>query len=256
MSDRLTEIQGQVLTEPRWRIAGSGSHKTWLPKGDAPALSTLGHEGIVEWSPPDRVVVVRAGTTLRDLQAELAAKDQMIPALGSGGTVGGLLAMGLPHAAEATYGPVRDWVFGMTVLLGDGTVAKVGSRVAKSVAGYDLHRVMVGSRGGLALILEANLRTFPLADLPEPWPIHSGSEQWIRRTLRSEFESEVENRNDVVARCAATATYVTGLRPERDRPGWWIGPAGQSSPMWSPDLARKIKAAVDPLDRWEEGWRA
>jgi glycolate oxidase FAD binding subunit len=53
-------------------------------------------------------------------------------------------------------------VLGITVALGDGTIAKAGSRVIKNVAGYDLAKLFTGSYGTLGLILSATVRLHPL----------------------------------------------------------------------------------------------
>jgi len=37
----------------------------------------------------------------------------------------------------------------MTIVLADGTVAKTGGKVVKNVAGYDLHKLMIGAFGTL-----------------------------------------------------------------------------------------------------------
>lgn len=51
-------------------------------------------------------------------------------------------------------------------MLADGTIAKSGSHAVKSVAGYDVHRFMAGTRGSLAICLELILRLYPLATMP------------------------------------------------------------------------------------------
>jgi glycolate oxidase FAD binding subunit len=55
-------------------------------------------------------------------------------------------------------------VLGVTVVLGDGTVANSGGKVVKNVAGYDLGKLFCGSRGTLGLIARASLRLHPLPD--------------------------------------------------------------------------------------------
>jgi glycolate oxidase FAD binding subunit len=46
-------------------------------------------------------------------------------------------------------------------VLADGTIASAGGKVVKNVAGYDLARLVCGSRGMLALIARASLRLHP-----------------------------------------------------------------------------------------------
>jgi glycolate oxidase FAD binding subunit len=48
----------------------------------------------------------------------------------------------------------------MRVATAEGTVAKSGGRLVKNVTGFDMHRLYCGSRGTLAVILEASLRLF------------------------------------------------------------------------------------------------
>jgi FAD/FMN-containing dehydrogenase len=52
-------------------------------------------------------------------------------------------------------------VLGARYALGDGTLARTGGRVVKNVAGYGLHRMLCGSRGALAVIVEASLKLEP-----------------------------------------------------------------------------------------------
>jgi FAD/FMN-containing dehydrogenase len=61
-------------------------------------------------------------------------------------------------------GTIRDWMIGIKVALADGRIIKSGGKVVKNVAGYDLGKVFIGSRGSLGLIVEA---TFKLRPLPE-----------------------------------------------------------------------------------------
>jgi glycolate oxidase FAD binding subunit len=47
-------------------------------------------------------------------------------------------------------------------VLGDGTVASSGGRVVKNVAGYDIGRMLCGSLGSLAVVVEAAFTLHPL----------------------------------------------------------------------------------------------
>jgi glycolate oxidase FAD binding subunit len=60
------------------------------------------------------------------------------------------------------YGTARDLLIGSTVVLPDGTVARSGGKVVKNVAGYDLGKLLTGSFGTLAVLVEVIFRLHPL----------------------------------------------------------------------------------------------
>ncbi|MEB3265144.1 MAG: FAD-binding oxidoreductase [Cyanobacteriota bacterium] len=151
-----------------WQPAGLGHRLSWgppLPPGIT-TLSTTALNGVVEHSPGDFTITVRAGTPLAQLQAELADHQQWLaldPAWGAGdSSLGGLVARGLSGGYRLRHLGVRDQLIGITLLRADGTVARAGGRVVKNVAGYDLMRLFCGSWGSLGLITELTLRTQPL----------------------------------------------------------------------------------------------
>lgn len=152
------------------------------------SLDLSGHGGVVSYEPTELVITARAGTPLAEIEALLAEKDQMLPfepphfgALApspspqGGGepratslprgervaTFGGMLAAGLSGPRRPWGGAVRDAVLGVKLLNGRGEVLKFGGQVMKNVAGYDLSRLMAGSLGTLAVILEASVRVLP-----------------------------------------------------------------------------------------------
>lgn len=126
---------------------------------------TMGrYNGIVDWTPEDQVVVVRAGTLLHQLQTELASKGQCLPIASEGvqPSLGGAISANFPHSMQSDYGSWRDWILGMTVILADGSVRNCGSRAVKNVAGYDVQKLFVGARGTLAVVADVVLRTYPI----------------------------------------------------------------------------------------------
>jgi FAD/FMN-containing dehydrogenase len=139
---------------------------TRLDVGDAPsrydvALDLRGVRGVVEHSPADLVCVVRAGTTLAELAAELGAKGQRWPVDAADperATVGGTIASAAAAPSRLRHQHPRDWIIGCEAVLGDGTRTRAGGRVVKNVTGYDLTRLYSGSFGTLAALVEVNLK--------------------------------------------------------------------------------------------------
>jgi len=77
-------------------------------------------------------------------------------------SVGACIAANLSGPRRHRYGTVRDQLLGVTVVLGDGTIASSGGKVVKNVAGYDLGKLFCGSEGRLGLIARASFRLIPL----------------------------------------------------------------------------------------------
>ena len=61
----------------------------------------------------------------------------------------------------AKYGTTRDYVLGLQVVLPDGRIMRTGSKAIKSVSGYDLTRLFVGSEGTLGIVTEIMLKINP-----------------------------------------------------------------------------------------------
>ncbi len=112
-------------------------------------------------------------------QETFAAAGQMLaldPWLGADrrGHVGGVLATADSGPLAHRYGPPRDLVLGMTVVLSDGTVARSGGQVIKNVAGYDVAKLFCGSYGTLGLIATVNVRLHPLPHSTATAVAHAG----------------------------------------------------------------------------------
>ena len=126
-------------------------------------LTAHGLNRILEHDPGDLTCTVEAGMRLSELRAVLAAAGQRLSLDPPGDpTIGALLALNLSGPLRHRFGAPRDLVLGVTVVLGDGTVANAGGKVVKNVAGYDLARLVCGSEGRLAFIVRASFRLHPL----------------------------------------------------------------------------------------------
>jgi len=128
------------------------------------ALDLTALERVVEHRPEDMTLTAECGVTLGTLRAALAAHGQELPLEGARAeraTLGGLLAANASGPRRLRFGSPRDRILGAQFALADGTLARSGGRVVKNVAGYALHRLLCGSRGGLAVLLEASLKLAP-----------------------------------------------------------------------------------------------
>jgi glycolate oxidase FAD binding subunit len=126
-------------------------------------LTTEGLDRILEHEAGDLTCTVEGGVRLSKLQVALAEHGQRLSLDPPGDpTVGALLATNVSGPLRHRYGAPRDLVLGVTIVLPDGTVANAGGKVVKNVAGYDLSRLVCGSRGRLALIARASFRLHPL----------------------------------------------------------------------------------------------
>ncbi|MEJ2603062.1 MAG: glycolate oxidase subunit GlcE [Gammaproteobacteria bacterium] len=146
-------------------IRGAGSKDFLGHPVAADTLSTADLRGIVAYEPSELVVTVRAGTPLAEVEAALAGEGQMLafepPRLAPESTIGGALAAGLSGPARPFRGAARDFVLGCRVLDGRGRQLVFGGQVMKNVAGYDVSRLLTGSMGCLAVLLEVSLKVLP-----------------------------------------------------------------------------------------------
>ena len=120
---------------------------------------------VIEHEPGDLTCTVGADVPLTELQETLARGGQMLaldPPDAARLTVGAAFAAAVSGPRTHRYGGPRDLVLGVTVRLADGTVARGGGRVVKTVAGYDLPKLFTGAHGRLGEILELTLRLHPL----------------------------------------------------------------------------------------------
>jgi glycolate oxidase subunit GlcD len=131
---------------------------------NAVVLKTTRMAHLVEHEPADLVATAEAGMTLADFNREVGRAGQWLPLDPPGGasaTLGGIVATGASGAQALGYGAPRSYVLGMKVALAGGRVIRVGGRVVKNVAGYDLCKLFTGSQGTLGVILEITFKLRP-----------------------------------------------------------------------------------------------
>lgn len=169
MSDQSKAIVDRILAARAAKtplaIRGGGSKAFYGGAITGEPFDVRGHAGIIDYEPRELVLTVRAGTALTEIEAALAAENQMLPFepphFGGGATIGGTVAAGLSGPRRATTGAVRDFVLGARIVSGKGEDLSFGGRVIKNVAGYDVSRLMTGALGTLGVLLDLSFKVLP-----------------------------------------------------------------------------------------------
>jgi FAD/FMN-containing dehydrogenase len=215
---------------------------------------------LIHYSPADQVVRVGAHSTVEEVQTLLSDRAQCLPYGGNTDeTIGRCIALNHPHALEAQCGSWRDWVLGVTVVLADGAMAKSGSMAVKNVAGYDVHKFLVGTRDTLCILVDVTLRTYPAKALPSPQTVlgrRSGIEpKYIHRVQPTDWAAALEAAEDTLVRGdPASCTLWHASMPRRTEHDWML-PLDGPIPVGAAQLEhmRRAKALFDPTDRLNKG---
>jgi len=137
-----------------------------VPESDRPGkpgivLSLRRMNGIRAIDPAAGIATVDAGVVLGDLHAAAAAVRRQFPLyLGSEGSaqIGGLISTNAGGTGVVRYGPMRDLVAGLEVVLADGRVLSDLAGLRKDNTGYMLRHLFIGAEGTLGIITGAALR--------------------------------------------------------------------------------------------------
>lgn len=212
-ADLVSERAGQIVASPRStddvaallrhadangigvEITGAGTKRGWAGRAGAEVLlETRGLAGVREHSWQDLTATVGAGTTWAEMQQVLARHGQQValdPLWPDQATVGGVIATNDSGSLRLKYGSLRDLVIGMTIVLADGTVARSGGKVVKNVAGYDLHKLMIGAYGTLGVVAEVTFRLHAIPASTLVWTMESADAESIGRVMMKVLDSQL-----------------------------------------------------------------
>ena len=187
---------------------------------------------VVEHAPEDLTVTVETGITLLALQAELGKRGQWLPVdppLPERITIRNLLEENASGPRRFGWGTIRDYLIGTKVALADGRIIKSGGKVVKNVAGYDLAKVFIGSRGTLGVMAEATFKLRPLPEAEEFIQARCESLDKAARLIESGFDSELapivlDLHNLPVPNSGSSSgfTLVLGFAGTREEVEWQI----------------------------------
>ncbi len=160
----LAELCDAVLSAPRV-IAVGAETKPQLSAVEAVKISTLLLRGITEYDPSEFTFTALAGTPVKEIIAALAEKGQYLPfdpmLVEAGSTIGGVVASGLSGPGRFRFGGVRDFIIGVRFVDGMGRLLRLGGKVVKNAAGFDVPKFLVGSLGRFGVIGEVTFKVFP-----------------------------------------------------------------------------------------------
>ncbi len=145
------------------RGTGTGLSGGCLPLGAPVMVSLTRMNRILELDPANRRAVVESGVV--NAWVSRAAKPHGLhyvpdPSSQMACSIGGNVAenSGGPHTLK--YGVTTNHVLGVTLVLPDGEVVRLGG-MTEDTPGYDLLGVTVGSEGTFGIVTEAILKLYP-----------------------------------------------------------------------------------------------
>jgi glycolate oxidase FAD binding subunit len=210
----------------RFLVVGGRRH---LDKGNHTEIDaelwTTQLDRLVAYEPAEMIAVVEAGMRVSELARLLAEGGQEWPSDAPGdATVGGVIASGASSPRRLKVGALRDTVLEAEIVTGDGRFVRSGARTVKNVTGYDLHKLVAGSLGTIAVIAQVALKVRPI---PER-----------RRTMR--FAGDLAAAASILnAVPAAAAVLATAHGVELRLEGWHEEVEEQ---------ARSAADVVDPIE--------
>jgi glycolate oxidase len=161
------QIAGVLEVCSRYRIplvprgAGSGQTGGAIPVAGGVVLDMAGLNRIIALRSGDQVAQVEPGLVTAKLQKAAQEAGLFYPPDPSSAdfcTVGGNVAENAGGLRAVKYGVTRDYVLGIRGVTPSGQIFETGGANLKSVVGYDLTRLLVGSEGTLAVFTQITLR--------------------------------------------------------------------------------------------------
>jgi glycolate oxidase len=152
------------------RGAGTGLSGGAVPVRGGVVLSLTGLRNVREIVTEDLYAICEAGVVTEQFQRTVEIVSLFYPpdpASQKCSTIGGNIATGAGGLRCLKYGVTKNYLMGLEVVLPTGEIMKTGAKTVKSVAGFDLTRLICGSEGTLAIVTAAILRLVPLPECRE-----------------------------------------------------------------------------------------
>lgn len=173
------------------RGSGTGLVGSAVPVEGGILMETTQMNKILELDEDNLTLTVQPGVLLMELAAYVEERDFFYPPDPGekSATIGGNISTNAGGMRAVKYGVTRDYVRALTVVLPDGEIMQLGSKVVKNSSGYSLKDLIIGSEGTLAVITEAVLKLLPLPkasiSLLVPFPDMKSAIEAVPKIIRS-----------------------------------------------------------------------
>jgi glycolate oxidase len=122
---------------------------------------------IIEIDEANMTGTVEPGVIVADFQNEVEKLGLFYPpdpASNTFSTMGGSVAECSGGLRGLKYGVTKDYVIALEIVLPTGEIIHTGSKALKSVTGYDLTKLFIGSEGTLGIFTKIVVKLIPLPD--------------------------------------------------------------------------------------------
>lgn len=146
------------------RGSGTGLSGGSVPIANGVVLCLVKMDRIMELDARNLVMRAQCGVVTKEIDDAAAQYGLFYPPDPGSmkiSTIGGNVAENSGGLRGLKYGVTRDYVMGMTVVLADGEIVRLGSKCVKDVAGYSLKDLFIGSEGTLGIITEVLIKLLP-----------------------------------------------------------------------------------------------
>jgi FAD/FMN-containing dehydrogenase len=158
----------RIASEHRIALVPQGGN-TGLVGGQTPhngevVISLKRMDKIRDVDTASNTMTCEAGVILQIAQQRAAEVDRLFPlSLGAEGscTIGGNLSTNAGGTTALAYGVAREMALGLEVVLADGRIMNLLSKLKKDNTGYDLRNLFIGAEGTLGIITAATVKMFP-----------------------------------------------------------------------------------------------
>jgi FAD/FMN-containing dehydrogenase len=158
----------KLASEHKIALVPQGGN-TGLVGGQTPhngevVISMRRMDKIREVDTASNTMTCEAGVVLQVAQQRASEVDRLFPlSLGAEGscTIGGNLSTNAGGTTALAYGVAREMALGLEVVLADGRIVNLLSKLKKDNTGYDLRNLFIGAEGTLGVITAATLKLFP-----------------------------------------------------------------------------------------------
>src|SRR5688572_10031719 len=162
----VSELVDSVRASRRAIAIGAGTKPRLSQVSDEfTRISTRMLGGIIDYEPSEFTFTALAGTPLKMIAHELSQSGQYLPfdplLADAGATLGGTVAAGLSGPGRFRFGGLRDFILGVRFVDGEGRLMRLGGRVVKNAAGFDVPKFFVGSAGRFGVLAEITFKVFP-----------------------------------------------------------------------------------------------